>query len=261
METRKTVGGVFNSKFVYYTWDDRLNNKKVYVANYIGQLEKDVEFGLTVPQKIYYSDDKDFPFQTEPGKAFVFCYFDPNIEFKKAYLKGKKVYYYNHEWPKPSALPEVEPNTPLSFFDDDTKTFTLSFETDELKSKFRQLLFSDKQKRTFYFQGLSELIPVAVTFWKDDFLFIGKYGKNEYNLVGNIIVKETLDINNFNMYKAPTSIDFGDIFDYFLEITEIPYIMEKQKSTLRFEEFSKNQFILFDQRRDMYGDEADEDHC
>jgi hypothetical protein len=93
------------------------------------------------------------------------------------------------------------------------------------------------------------------------FFIIGKYGKNEYNLVGNIIVKETLDINKFNMYKAPTSTDFGDIFNYFLEITDIPYIMEKQKSTLRFEELGENQFILFDQQRDMYGDEADEDHC
>ena len=93
---------LWDKKFVYCVWDDRLKGNYVFVADYVSDLmdyvEQDevsckrhlVEESRVIDFPFAVYDDNPFSFETVDRKRY--CYFDPVYDFKKAYYKeGKKI--------------------------------------------------------------------------------------------------------------------------------------------------------------------------
>ena len=79
----------FDKRFVHFMWSDELEGKKVFYADIISILIKDVADG----------DDMDFvkksgwidaPFEVN-GDSWSFVYYDPYYNFKLAYEQGKTI--------------------------------------------------------------------------------------------------------------------------------------------------------------------------
>lgn len=89
---------VYNDKYVYFTWNEKLENQKVVASNSTFELEKKVkeDGSFCTVQK---SDSAEAAFISN-GNSFFFVYFDPLLEYKKAYLKGELVQYQykNYHW-------------------------------------------------------------------------------------------------------------------------------------------------------------------
>ena len=91
---------LYDSKYVYFDWDDKLKGKKGLFADNINDLKQAVKdnkigwFG-----EILKSSDSDshFPFETIDKDGWHahlrFCYYDPYYELRKAYLEGKQIQF------------------------------------------------------------------------------------------------------------------------------------------------------------------------
>lgn len=82
---------LFDKRFVHFIWDDELKGKKCFMANGIDILratvEKGCEFNL---RSVVSSGNESAPFQSANGVyAWVFAYYDPNYEAKRAFNEGK----------------------------------------------------------------------------------------------------------------------------------------------------------------------------
>ena len=84
---------LFNKKYVYLEWDDKLEGKDCILAHSYKDLKDFVNSG-----------NKDRIFKIKEGTIHPFsnnwsecdfCYFDPNLAVKKALLEGKEVQYYS----------------------------------------------------------------------------------------------------------------------------------------------------------------------
>ena len=97
---------LFDKKFVHFMWDDELEGKKCFVKDCIDELVDIVEKGGSdvsqeaersvsdAMQEVRYSGKPYSPFHIfSDGEHydFVFAYYDPNYEVKKAFNEGKKV--------------------------------------------------------------------------------------------------------------------------------------------------------------------------
>lgn len=82
---------LYDSKFVYFEWDDVLEGKDVFLADYISVL-KDMVNNNEGIGKVRNNDSEDFPFYgVDDGDRYTFAYYDPNYKIKKAYNEGKKL--------------------------------------------------------------------------------------------------------------------------------------------------------------------------
>ena len=86
---------LYDKKFVYFEWDDKLEGKEVILARTIKNLKEFVSSGdkdrFFVVQK-----GNDLPFSNGTVDC-GFCYYDPYYEFRKAYIEGKQLQFKNHK--------------------------------------------------------------------------------------------------------------------------------------------------------------------
>ena len=82
---------LYDKKYVYFEWEDKLEGKKVILAHTIKNIKEFVANGdkgrFFIAQK-----GNDLPF-TNGMCECEFAYYDPNYEVKKAYNEGKKLQY------------------------------------------------------------------------------------------------------------------------------------------------------------------------
>lgn len=82
---------LYNKKYVYFEWDERLRGKKGFVATDILNIKEQVNKGTNITE-IYYSSDNTKPFSPMNYDCYCsFAYYDPNYEVKKAFNEGKKI--------------------------------------------------------------------------------------------------------------------------------------------------------------------------
>ena len=93
---------LYDSKFVYFDWDDKLEGKKGFFSNDINTLKQAVNDNRTAWYRKVSKNtksDNQFPFDfiDEDGwhTHSRFCYYDPYYEFRKAYLEGKQLQFKN----------------------------------------------------------------------------------------------------------------------------------------------------------------------
>lgn len=82
----------FEKEFVHFMWDDELEGKTVFFADYIPNLQRKVENNaIEHYTKVTRSDDL-LPFRMNDGlSSWQFVYFDPHYELKLAHEQGKKI--------------------------------------------------------------------------------------------------------------------------------------------------------------------------
>ncbi len=87
---------LFNKKYVYLEWDDKLEGKDCILAHSYKDLKDFVNGG---DEERIFKVDKgtEKPF-TNHWRECDFCYFDPNIKVKKALLEGNVVQFYNRNF-------------------------------------------------------------------------------------------------------------------------------------------------------------------
>ena len=93
---------IYNKKYVYFDWDDKLEGKKGFFGDNINHLKLNVKDNRTmfygeICHNVNTNTDYPFGFIDELGSAhcFRFCYYDPYYEFRKAYLEGKQLQFKN----------------------------------------------------------------------------------------------------------------------------------------------------------------------
>ena len=93
---------LYDSKYVYFDWDDKLEGKKGFFADsiyslkqivkdnrtmWLGEIRKNISLNTAFPFEFVDDNDIRHPFQ--------FCYYDPYYEFRKAYIEGKQLQFKN----------------------------------------------------------------------------------------------------------------------------------------------------------------------
>ena len=100
---------LYDKKYVYFEWDDKLEGKKGFASDTIGVLKDYVENGMYACFGEICKNPSNgqlaYPFgiinYSGSSDRFQFCYYDPNYEVKKAYNEGKKLqwkYRYEENW-------------------------------------------------------------------------------------------------------------------------------------------------------------------
>lgn len=93
-----TKDKLFDKKFVYFMWDDRLDGKDCFVSDDINELQQAVEAGIdadTVHRELTLRSIR-YPFTTS-NDSYRFAYYDPNYSAKRAYNEGKQIQFLNTE--------------------------------------------------------------------------------------------------------------------------------------------------------------------
>lgn len=91
----------FDKRFVYCVWYDEMEGQKVFVSDFIDELEIHVKSNdVTRMRKVKYAGGKRKPFyEAEIDQCWQFVYFDPNYETKLAYEQGKKIQaFVDNRW-------------------------------------------------------------------------------------------------------------------------------------------------------------------
>ena len=93
---------LFDKRFVYFMWDNVLEGKDVFEADAIGLLRDNVNNHSDMSKVYENRNDKLYPFvRLNDELKFKFVYYDPNYNFKKAFLDGNVVEYKtNNSWKK-----------------------------------------------------------------------------------------------------------------------------------------------------------------
>lgn len=90
---------LYNKEFVYFEWDKKLDGKKGFVAQNIESLKGQVNNNPKGMVTLSGSNDDVCPFtyfcDGEITCDYVFAYYDPYYEFRKAYLEGKQLQFKN----------------------------------------------------------------------------------------------------------------------------------------------------------------------
>ena len=88
---------LFDKKYVHFMWEDELEGKRGFFADSIETLKSFVEtknLKNLEPQyynTVSYSGNGHYPFCSDDYCKFIFFYYDPNYECKKAYAEGKQI--------------------------------------------------------------------------------------------------------------------------------------------------------------------------
>lgn len=93
---------LYNSKYVYFDWDDKLEGKECFVAQDIVSLRSQVNDNPEAMVTLSRSNGDVCPFtyfcDGEITYDYLFAYYDPYYAVKKALLEGKDVQYYRKEF-------------------------------------------------------------------------------------------------------------------------------------------------------------------
>ena len=90
---------LYDSQYVYFEWDDKLEGKKGFVAQNIASLRSQVISNPKGIVTISSSGDDVCPFTYFIDNGFIsdyhyqFAYYDPYYEFRKAYIEGKQLQF------------------------------------------------------------------------------------------------------------------------------------------------------------------------
>ena len=90
---------LYDKKYVYFEWDDKLEGKDVFCGFSIYDLKSQVNQGNAQTGVLHHSNNsKGHPFvptwsDGSGSLAYPFAYYDPYYEVKKAYNEGKKIQY------------------------------------------------------------------------------------------------------------------------------------------------------------------------
>lgn len=93
---------LYNKEFVYFEWDDKLEGKEGFLSDSIGYLKEDVKEDVKDNRRtrfgeIHKHNGNNYPFASEKGICYTFCYYDPYYEFRKAYIEGKQLQYKDRD--------------------------------------------------------------------------------------------------------------------------------------------------------------------
>lgn len=88
---------LFDKKFVYFMWDDKLEGQKGFVANYINDLKLAVNQGYWTKYGPLHKGSDAYPFRTIVDERWCLCYCDPNYEIKKAFNDGKTIQFLSRQ--------------------------------------------------------------------------------------------------------------------------------------------------------------------
>lgn len=85
---------LYNKMYVYFDWDDVLEGKECFVADYIDNLKWNVNHNSDPEQITHNKDNDSYPFREKDTKReWCFAYYDPYYELRKAYLEGKQLQF------------------------------------------------------------------------------------------------------------------------------------------------------------------------
>ena len=83
---------LYDKMYVYFDWDDVLEGKECFVADYIDNLKWNVNNNSDPEQITHNKDNDSYPFREKDTKReWCFAYYDPYYELRKAYLEGKQL--------------------------------------------------------------------------------------------------------------------------------------------------------------------------
>ena len=84
---------LFDKRFVHFMWEDEFEGKEGFFADDICELTNCVLGGDMHHAKVSNSLNTAYPFKDTNNSCWVFFYYDPNYECKKAYAEGKELQY------------------------------------------------------------------------------------------------------------------------------------------------------------------------
>lgn len=91
---------LFDPKFVHFMWDDSLKGKEVFASNDIYSLMAAVNNGYKKDGLVKEYGYSNSPFITVKGnRLYMFAYYDPNYEVKRAYAEGKTIQVKTYDHP------------------------------------------------------------------------------------------------------------------------------------------------------------------
>lgn len=93
MSMRSSKMELFDKKFVYLEWDDKLKGKEVFLGDTLPQLRVLVNGHCNSLQEVTKNidDDSFYPFISPCGTRYAMAYYDPNYECKWTYAQGKTI--------------------------------------------------------------------------------------------------------------------------------------------------------------------------
>lgn len=117
---------LYDKRFVYFEWDDKLDGKEGFVADDICELTNCVLGGDFHYTKVRKGPSTAYPFKdTTNNNDWVFFYYDPKYEVKRAYTEGEKIQYKFPEWKQWRNISDADrediEKKGLSWFDDDVE--------------------------------------------------------------------------------------------------------------------------------------------
>lgn len=127
---------LYDKKYVYFEWDDKLEGKKGFCGNSIEDLKSQVNYGNAQTGVLHHSNNsKGHPFvptwsDGSGSLAYPFAYYDPSYEVKKAYNEGKKLqwkYRAEKDW-------NDWDNDSCPRFSDDTTGYELRVKPDDCET-------------------------------------------------------------------------------------------------------------------------------
>lgn len=85
---------IYHPKFMCWEWDEYIDGKSAIVTDCACFVEKFLEEGVNdgVIEGVVREGNKRLPFMVD-SVNYRFCYFDPLMEYKRAYNNGKDVYF------------------------------------------------------------------------------------------------------------------------------------------------------------------------
>jgi hypothetical protein len=92
---------LYDKKYVYFEWDDKLEGKKGFFANTINELKTKVENGFELLECHFSNNHAGFHFSNSiSNSAYQFFYYDPYYEIRRAYNEGKQIQFkdWNDDW-------------------------------------------------------------------------------------------------------------------------------------------------------------------
>lgn len=93
---------IYHPKFMHWEWDEFLDGKSAIVTDNACFVEEFLDEGVNngVIEGVVREGNNCNPFKVD-GIKYRFCYFDPHLEYKRAYNEGKDVYFKlfeNDDW-------------------------------------------------------------------------------------------------------------------------------------------------------------------
>lgn len=178
---------LYDKKYVYFEWDNKLDGKIGFVAQNIAALRGQVNNNPKAMVTLSGSDDDTCPFtyyvDDEITCDYQFAYYDPYYELRKAYLEGKQLQFKNDngDWIDVAGEPlfkvdeyRIKPETWYIILDDDgvsrtselCENETVLFEGIEEEciewmdkyKKFEKIMVAWKQGKTIQYKDGNEWI-------------------------------------------------------------------------------------------------------